>query len=91
MTYAIRAGKRVKLKAKQEAEVAVNYGSFLLQNVGESTVYFKEKGFDEVAVTEENGFALKGGETAPVVMSAKTLSLMSTAAAEVSLLFVDER
>ena len=91
MTYAIRAGKKIKLKAKKETELAVNYGSFLLQNVGAGSVYFKEKGFDEAAATEENGFMLKSGETVPVVLSAKTLSLMSPTDGEVSLLFVDER
>ena len=90
MSYTIRRGKRLKLKAGKEQTLAADYGSFLLQNVEGGPVFFKERAYDEIPVTQETGFMLKSGETVPVVLSAKTLSLMAEKDAEVSVLFVDE-
>ena len=90
MSYAIRAGKRLSLKAKKEREVPVNFASFLIQNCGDVPVYFKDKDRDETAVSEKADFALMGGETMPVVLSAKTLGLMAMEDTEVCLLFVNE-
>ena len=90
MSYAIRAGKRLSLKAKKEREVQVNFASFLLQNCGSAPVYFKDKDRDAAPVSEKTDFCLKGGETMPLVLSARTLGLMATEDTEVCLLFVNE-
>lgn len=64
---------------------------FLIENCSEeATVCFREKDADGADCTEDNGFVLLPGERTEVVLSARSLSLVASAAdTDVRLLIVD--
>ena len=65
--------------------------NFLLVNTSETAiVYFREAFDDEEAAAEHNSFALLPGQTTPLPLNAKTLSMMAAEAAEVHILYVRE-
>jgi hypothetical protein len=66
--------------------------AFLLQNNSDSaTVYFKERRDDGTDASSANGFALGPGAVLPQALTARELSVISTAAGtDVRLLILDE-
>ncbi len=61
--------------------VAVRGLACLIQNNSESAaVYFREKSGDGKAATASNGFALAGGRTLEVPLTAMELSIVASAA-----------
>lgn len=82
-----RTQKVTASAAAQDVEVACR--SFLMVNTSENAVvYFKEKEDDGKAVTADTGFALLPGQTTPMPLNAKTLSIMATEEADVRLLYL---
>ncbi len=75
--------------AAQDAEI--RYQGFLLENNSASaTVYFRDREADGAACTAANGFALGPGERLETVLTARTLSLVASAAGtDVRLLIVE--
>ena len=70
--------------------VEVNCRAFLIKNNSDSaTVYFREAQ-DGKAATADEGFALAAGETCPVPLCARTLSLIASAEADVRMLYIGE-
>lgn len=88
MTYPIISVKQLTVTTAAQ-EVAVDCNSFLLKNNGDATLYFCEAA-DGEAVTEANGFPVAAGETIPVVLNAKTLSMVATAQTDARLLMLGE-
>lgn len=72
-------------------EQEIRYQGFLIENLSESaTVYFRDKEADGADCTAGNGFALAPGARTEVVLTARTLSLIASAAStDVRLLIVD--
>ena len=72
-------------------EQEIRYQGFLLQNNSASeSVCFRDKEADGEDCTAENGFVLGPGERTQTVLTARTLSLLATAAdTDVRLLIVD--
>ncbi|MBR2927542.1 MAG: hypothetical protein IKC24_00085 [Oscillospiraceae bacterium] len=71
--------------------VPVNCRSFLIKNCStNATVYFTEYENGGGAATAETGFPLSPGETCPVTLNARTLSLIASAQADVRLLYLGE-
>lgn len=89
MTYPIISAKRISVGTAATG-VDVNCNSVIIKNAGNGIVYFTEQGEDGAAVTADTGFALASGETFPVPLCAKKLSLLATAQSDVCLLFVGE-
>ncbi|MBR2927555.1 MAG: hypothetical protein IKC24_00150 [Oscillospiraceae bacterium] len=89
MTYPIISAEKVAV-GTTAVNVAVNCRSFLIKNCGDAMVYFTEQSENGATVTAETGFALGAGETCPVSLCAKTLSLIAAAETAVSLLYVGE-
>lgn len=88
MSYIIESAKKVAVTT-QAQDVDADCRSFLAVNTSQTaTVYFREKGDDGKEVTADNGFVLLPGTMTPVVLCAKTLSVMATEAADLRLLFV---
>lgn len=77
MEYRMEAVKQLNL-GTTESVVELGCGGFLLQNNSENTVYFKEKAYDGVAVTADNGFMLGAGKTMSVVLCGRELSLIAS-------------
>ena len=88
MTYPIISVKQVTVTAAAQ-DVAVDCCNFLLKNSGAATLYFREAEEGET-VTAENGFPVEGGETVPVVLNAKKLSMVAAAETDVRLLLLGE-
>ena len=90
MEYRIESVKVLSL-GTTETEVELGCSAFLLENGSEeATVYFKEKDYDGVAVTADNGFALPPAAMMPVVLCGHCLSLLASAdAADVRLLVLE--
>lgn len=69
-------------------DVNIGFQDFLMANNSESVVYFREKTLDGKAVTAKTGFALQPKSATPYPMTADTLSIIGSAAADVRILFV---
>lgn len=84
MAFVIEKAEKISVTTTAK-DVNIGFRSFLIKNVGEKTVYFKEK--DGIAVTVDNGFALGPGEMIPFALSAKVLSIKGEAASTVSVMY----
>lgn len=88
MSYIIVNAKKVAANT-QAQDVDVDCRNFLAVNTSDTaTVYFREKEDDGKEVTADNGFVLLPKTMTPVVLCAKTLSVLATEAADLRLLFV---
>ena len=90
MEYRIESVKVLSL-GTTESEVELGCSAFLIENgSSEAVVYLKEKDYDGVAVTENNGFAVAPGTLLPVVLCGHCLSLVaSDADTDVRLLLLE--
>ena len=70
-------------------DVSIEFRDFLIVNNSEATVYFREKEIGGQAVTSKTGFALQPKSMIPYPLTASTLSIIGSAAADVRILFVD--
>lgn len=90
MVYPIESTEKVAV-GKTAVTVPVNCRAFLIKNNSTSaTVYFGEAGENGEAVTADRGFSLAPGEKFPVVIRARTLSLIATENADVRMMYVGE-
>lgn len=72
-------------------DIDVNCRHFIIENLDDSaTVYFKEKKYDNTAVTADNGFAIPPNTVLDMVFTAHTLSIKGSAGADVRLMYVME-
>ena len=86
----MRIKKDVTLSVTTKAQdVAVDFRDFILANNSDATVFFREKETDGKAVTATTGFALPPKTVTPFPLTAGTLSIIGSDAADVRLLFVD--
>ena len=69
-------------------DVPIGFQDFLMVNNSDAVVYFREKTLDGKAVTEKTGFALQPHTATTYPMTANTLSIIGSAAADVRILFV---
>ena len=75
----------------QAQTVCVQSLACLVQNNGQSAVYFKEKRFDGVDAAADNGYRLGPGEATSVPLTALDLSLVSDSGTnDVRVLVLDE-
>ena len=89
MALIINSSKKISASTNaQTVNTACN--TFLIANTSTSaTVYIRENS-DGVAVTEANAFPVLPGQTLPVALSASSISVKSSAAADVYFLFGTE-
>lgn len=71
--------------------VDVGYRAFMIRNNSANTLYFKERDADGKACTAANGFPVPAGTMPDVVLRAKSLSVIASAASsDVRILFMTE-
>lgn len=89
MALIINSVKKISASSSaQTVNTACN--TFLITNASTSaTVYIRENS-DSIAVTDANGFPVLPGQTLPVALSASSVSVKSSAAADVYFLFGTE-
>lgn len=86
--FRITGTQKISVTATAQ-DVEIGYRYFLVENLGESAIYLKEKDEDGVAATAANGFAVPPGTVLPHVLTARTLSVIGSAGGDARLLFVD--
>ena len=88
--YAIKEIATSAALADTAVSIAVAGRAFMIANTGANVLYFKEYSEDETAVTAANGMLVAAGTVCPVVLTATTLSIISTAGATgYAILFLD--
>ena len=90
MKHTIYGDKTVSV-GTSAVNVELGYRGVIIKNASANRVFFRDKDIDGKNVTAATGMLLAAGETFPVPLCAKTLSLIADAAgSDVRLLLVEE-